>query len=94
MSALNETLIRDVVAEVLGRLNGAAPTATAAPAPVAKQDCGCGGKGASSSVPALRGKFGVFQDANEALPRRTNHSSNFRSWRCRAREDPSKSSRR
>jgi len=66
MSALNETLIRDVVAEVLGRLNGAAPTATAAPAPAAKQDCGCGGNGASSSAPALRGKFGVFQDANEA----------------------------
>ena len=63
MSAVNEALIRDVVAEVLGRLNGAAPAAKAAPA---KSDCGCGGKGAASGAPGLRGKFGVFQDANEA----------------------------
>src|SRR5262245_55752453 len=66
MSAVNETLIRDVVAEVLGRLNGApaAPARTTAPAP--KQDCGCNGKGPSTSGPALRGRFGVFSDANEA----------------------------
>jgi aldehyde dehydrogenase len=65
MSAVNETLIRDVVAEVLARLGGAPAAAKAAPAPAAKADCGCGGKSASSG-PALRGKFGVFSDANEA----------------------------
>src|SRR6266545_3551897 len=68
MSAVNETLIRDVVAEVLGRLGGttattpikpspATPPATPAPA------CGCKHSAAS---PGLRGKFGVFADANEA----------------------------
>ena len=66
MSSVNETLIRDVVAEVLSRLSGAtlsAATPTPAATP-AHKDCGCGGKG--SSAPALRGKFGVFTDANEA----------------------------
>jgi len=66
MSAVNETLIRDVVADVLARLGGAPAAAKPAPAPAPKTDCGCGGKGASSSAPALRGKFGVFADANEA----------------------------
>ncbi len=66
MSAVNETLIRDVVAEVLGRLGGAPAASKPASAPASKTDCGCGGKGASSSGPALRGKFGVFADANEA----------------------------
>jgi aldehyde dehydrogenase len=73
MSAVNETLIRDVVAEVLGKLGGTT-TATAKPSPVApapsaapKSDsCGCGTKKASSASVALRGKFGVFPDANEA----------------------------
>lgn len=69
MSAqINETLIRDVVAEVLGRLNGA-PTGAraAAPAPAApKQDCGCHGKSNSTAAPARRGNLGVFEDANEA----------------------------
>lgn len=64
---MNETLIRDVVAEVLGRLGGATTT-TAAPAPPASKtdSCGCGEKKARPSSAALRGKFGVFQDANEA----------------------------
>src|SRR5262245_8499854 len=71
MSAVNEGLIRDVVAEVLGRLGGApaprtpsaAPAASPAPAP----SCGCQGKGnGATASPGLRGKFGVFQDANEA----------------------------
>jgi aldehyde dehydrogenase len=66
MSAVNETLIRDVVADVLARLGGAPAAAQPAPAPAAKSDCGCGGKGAASSAPALRGKFGVFADANQA----------------------------
>src|SRR5437867_3927811 len=66
MNPVNETLIRDVVAEVLARLNGGpAPTRShSSPAPPL---CGCDGKSHSaSSKPALRGKFGVFQDANEA----------------------------
>jgi aldehyde dehydrogenase len=74
MSAVNETLIRDVVAEVLGRIGGGATTTTSrpapspsAPTPAAKSDsCGCSAKKASSAAPALRGKFGVFADANEA----------------------------
>ncbi|MBI3852927.1 MAG: aldehyde dehydrogenase EutE [Verrucomicrobia bacterium] len=67
MSAVNETLIRDVVAEVLGRLGGAPVVTKVAPAAAsADSSCGCGGKVASSRAPALRGKFGVFADANEA----------------------------
>ncbi len=68
MSAVNEALIRDIVGEVLGRLGGApgSRTSTPAPAPAAKADCGCGGKGASTNASALRGRFGVFADANEA----------------------------
>src|ERR1035441_9438620 len=72
MSAVNETLIRDVVAEVLGKLGGTA-TATAkpspapsAPPPAPSSNCGCGTKKTSAVNIALRGKFGVFQDANEA----------------------------
>ena len=70
MSAVNETLIRDVVAEVLGRIGGATTTVTtsapAAPATAAKSDsCGCGTKKATSA-PALRGKYGVFATADEA----------------------------
>jgi aldehyde dehydrogenase len=67
MSAVNETLIRDVVAEVLARLGGApapSPAPATAPAPAASA-CGCTGK-TPAPTPALRGKFGVFQDANEA----------------------------
>jgi aldehyde dehydrogenase len=67
MSAVNETLIRDVVAEVLGRIGGApiSKPASSPPAP-AETPCGCNGKGNSTSSASLRGKFGVFQDANEA----------------------------
>ena len=70
MSAVNETLIRDVVAEVLGRLGNGATTTTSkaspAPAPAPKSDsCGCSVK-KSSANPALRGKFGVFATAEEA----------------------------
>jgi aldehyde dehydrogenase len=70
MSAVNETLIRDVVAEVLGKLGGGTATATAkpspAPAPAPKADsCGCSVK-KSAANPALRGKFGVFATAEEA----------------------------
>ena len=70
MSVVNETLIRDVVADVLGKLGGAA-TATAKPAPAPpapapkSESCGCSVKKSSAS-PALRGKFGVFATAEEA----------------------------
>src|SRR5215831_18058415 len=63
MSAVNEALIRDVVAEVLDRLGKPAPSpppvthVTSAPAP-----CSC--SNGHSNVG--RGKLGVFQDANEA----------------------------
>ena len=71
MSAVNETLIRDVVSEVLGRLNGAvAPARTSAPAATPKADCGCGDKrvniATGSSLSSGSGKHGVFSDANEA----------------------------
>jgi aldehyde dehydrogenase len=69
MNAVNETLIRDVVAEVLGRLNGGTTSATAkpAPAPAAKPEAGgYGTMKTSAAGVGLRGKFGVFQDANEA----------------------------
>ena len=71
MSAVNENLIRDVVAEVLGKLGGGTATATAKPsqapaAPAPKADsCGCSVK-KSAANPALRGKFGVFATAEEA----------------------------
>ncbi len=67
MSAINETLIRDVVSEVLGRLgqtSSGRPIPTPSPAP-AKTDCGCG-NGHASGGSIGRGKYGVFQDANEA----------------------------
>ena len=66
MSAINETLIRDVVAEVLGRL-GQAPATKPAPSPAPSHEaCGCGGNGHASAGTIGRGKHGVFQDANEA----------------------------
>jgi len=70
MSAVNENLIRDVVAEVLGKLGGTA-TATAKPSPAPSapapksESCGCGTKKVTSA-PALRGKYGVFATADEA----------------------------
>lgn len=70
MSAVNENLIRDVVAEVLGKLGGTA-TATAKPSPAPSapapkaESCGCSVK-KSAAAPALRGKFGVFATADEA----------------------------
>src|SRR5712692_4107827 len=61
MSAINETLIRDVVAEVLGRLGQPGPAPSPAPAAPA---CKCNGHVGGSGMGA--GKDGVFQDANEA----------------------------
>jgi aldehyde dehydrogenase len=72
MSVVNETLIRDVVAEVMGRLGGGvapAKSSTASSSP-ASSACGCtqtgSGRSAAGSGAAGRGKFGVFQDADEA----------------------------
>jgi acyl-CoA reductase-like NAD-dependent aldehyde dehydrogenase len=69
MSTVNETLIREVVEEVLGRLGGspasanaAAPTPAAAPAPA----CGCKDPAPAAAGRASRGRFGVFADAHEA----------------------------
>jgi len=62
MNTVNETLIRDVVAEVLGRLGQAAPPnngSASSPAP-SKTECGRSGKAGT------QGKHGVFQDANDA----------------------------
>jgi aldehyde dehydrogenase len=65
MSAINEALIRDVVSQVLSRLGqGAALKAPAAsPAPAT---CSCRNNGQVSGGSIGRGKYGVFQDANEA----------------------------
>src|ERR1041385_5155339 len=61
MSAVNEALIRDVVAEVLGRLGRATMPAPGAP----KEACGCG-NGHVSGGSVGKGNWGVFQDANDA----------------------------
>jgi aldehyde dehydrogenase len=71
MSVLNETLIRDVVSEVLGRLGSTTTHGRPSPAPASSrmpksEACGCGTKKTSAAQTALRGKFGVYQDANEA----------------------------
>ncbi|HLP75807.1 MAG TPA: aldehyde dehydrogenase family protein [Candidatus Paceibacterota bacterium] len=70
MSAVNETLIRDVVAKVLGRLNGAAVAPRANGVPASGNSCGCGEKRVNvptgGSISIGSGKYGVFSDANEA----------------------------
>jgi len=72
MSTINESLVRDIVAEALARLNGGTPAPKRETSPVSvasvsssAQACNCEHKKSGSS-PALRGKYGVFQDANEA----------------------------
>ena len=60
MSSVNETLIRDVVAEVLARLGQAPAPKVSAPTPVpTPASCGC-------NRPTGGGQYGVFQDANAA----------------------------
>ncbi|MBI5384004.1 MAG: aldehyde dehydrogenase EutE [Verrucomicrobia bacterium] len=61
---INEALIRDVIAEVLGRLGGA--TASAAKPILASAPTGGSPTGGKAASGAQRGKFGVFHDANEA----------------------------
>lgn len=68
MSQINETLIRDVVADVMNRLGGSAPAPAPKPAaPATNPTCGCPVPPAVTPSPSSGGrKFGVFQDANEA----------------------------
>jgi aldehyde dehydrogenase len=62
-SAINENLIRDVIEEVLGRLNGASPApGNGAPAKAAPAS----GSPRGQPATGVRGRFGVFQDAGEA----------------------------
>ena len=63
-NAVNETLIRDVIEDVLGRLGGGTPVVTQAPlAKPAGDDgsCSCQAKAGSGGR-----EFGVFQTAEEA----------------------------
>lgn len=68
MSAqVNETLIREVVAEVLGRLNR--PVTSPAPPPAAPAPAKPAASGPvikTAGRAPIRGKFGIFQDAAEA----------------------------
>jgi aldehyde dehydrogenase len=64
MSAINESLIRDVVAEVLGRL-GHGTSSNGSPAPP-KPSCACETNPKASAGGIRSGRHGVFQDANEA----------------------------
>src|SRR3954463_8681363 len=64
MSAVNEALIRDVVAEVLGRLGQPAIVGGSAATP-GKEQCGCG-NGRLSGGSIRSGTHGVFQDAEQA----------------------------
>jgi aldehyde dehydrogenase len=64
MSVVNETLIRDVVAEVLSRLGAAG--ASPAPTPTGNGSCGCNSSTSRPAQAAARGRFGVFAEANQA----------------------------
>src|SRR5437867_3494659 len=70
MSAVNEALIRDIVAEVMGRLRGAPGPTKSAPASgsaSAAPPCGCRHERVTNAgARGFRGNFGVFQDADEA----------------------------
>jgi len=74
MSTVNEALIRDVVAEVLGRLGrgvSPSPSAPSPPAPASTpKACGYGGNGGNSRPSGgsfkQSGNLGVFDHANEA----------------------------
>lgn len=64
MSAINETLIREVVAEVLGRLEPpVSPSSSPAPP---KGGRPAGESQSPSAKPSGHGKHGIFQDASEA----------------------------
>jgi aldehyde dehydrogenase len=72
MSAINESLVRDIVAEALARLSGGTPapkrelpSKPGSSEAASAEPCHCEHKTNSANV-SLRGKYGVFQDANEA----------------------------
>jgi aldehyde dehydrogenase len=66
MSSINETLIRDVVAEVLSRLGQAGSAGPIVTPAAPKEACGCNGRTGSTNIGLGRGNHGVFQDANDA----------------------------
>jgi aldehyde dehydrogenase len=65
MSAMNETLIREVVAEVLSHLASGGPSLAATPHQ-SSQSRGGPGQRTPGPSPGLRGRYGVFQDAGDA----------------------------
>jgi aldehyde dehydrogenase len=65
MSLVNETLIRDVVAEVLGRLGHASNPVKSSSTPTSQQ-CGCNNAPKPAARSGGAGKYGVFQNANDA----------------------------
>ncbi len=65
MSAVNETFIRDIVSEVLGRL-GAVPAPRSETGTPPSSACGCTANGHASGARSSRGNYGVFRGANEA----------------------------
>ncbi len=66
MSAVNEALVRDVVAEVLSRLGQAPVPTPSAPATGDTRSCGCPVRTQPSGGSISSGPFGVFKDATEA----------------------------
>ncbi len=62
MNGINEAVIRDIVAEVVGRLG--AGTATLAPAP--STPAAAAGRTSATRGASVRGRFGVFETAGEA----------------------------
>jgi aldehyde dehydrogenase len=59
MTILNDAVIREIVSEVIDRLGTAMPQAATAPSVPART-------GSASRRPAIRGRFGVFQNVDEA----------------------------
>ena len=71
MSAINETLIRDVVAEVMGRLDGSPAPATPAPAPAAPAPapgCGCDAKASRGRPPPCAASSVFFRTPTKPVP--------------------------
>src|ERR1051326_7050590 len=68
-SPVNETLVRDIITEVLDRLGGSPVSAPAASSEsAAPPACGCGGTKTNNCVTSKsrQGQYGIFQDTNEA----------------------------
>jgi aldehyde dehydrogenase len=72
-STINESLIRDVIEDVLGRLNRAPASSPTQPAPASNPTpagrnpaCGCPTQPAPAIGKISQGRFGVFEDANQA----------------------------